>query len=133
MRDRNFKIIVKLNALLFSIQHPQEKQPFYLTEEERRTLIAEGLPVPTGLPLTKVLTTQGCVFTSKVRSQSLNLGAQDKICCCQSRGLGRTREWSELWKLRGGVQGKRFSMRHWSNTQSNGIQYMMYIYVIMSL
>ncbi|XP_078359167.1 cyclic AMP-responsive element-binding protein 3-like protein 1 isoform X2 [Oculina patagonica] len=36
------------------IQHPQEKQPFYLTEEERRTLIAEGLPVPTGLPLTKV-------------------------------------------------------------------------------
>ena len=38
------------------MQHPQEKQPFYLTEEERRTLIAEGLPVPTGLPLTKVLT-----------------------------------------------------------------------------
>ncbi|KAJ7330180.1 extracellular matrix constituent secretion [Desmophyllum pertusum] len=36
------------------IQHPQEKQPFYLTEEERRTLVAEGLPVPTGLPLTKV-------------------------------------------------------------------------------
>lgn len=31
-----------------------EKQPFYLTEEEKRTLIAEGLPVPTGLPLTKV-------------------------------------------------------------------------------
>ncbi|CAH3147328.1 unnamed protein product [Porites lobata] len=36
------------------IQHHQEKQPFYLTEEERRTLVAEGLPVPTGLPLTKV-------------------------------------------------------------------------------
>lgn len=36
------------------IQHSQEKQPFYLTDEERRTLIAEGLPVPTGLPLTKV-------------------------------------------------------------------------------
>lgn len=36
------------------IQHPQEKQPFYLTDEERRTLIAEGLPVPTGLPLTKI-------------------------------------------------------------------------------
>ncbi|XP_020909945.1 cyclic AMP-responsive element-binding protein 3-like protein 2 isoform X2 [Exaiptasia diaphana] len=32
----------------------QDKQPFYLTEEERRTLIAEGLPVPAGLPLTKV-------------------------------------------------------------------------------
>ena len=51
------------------MQHPQEKQPFYLTEEERRTLVAEGLPVPTGLPLTKVFTTQGCVF-HKVRSPS---------------------------------------------------------------
>ncbi|XP_029199601.2 cyclic AMP-responsive element-binding protein 3-like protein 2 isoform X2 [Acropora millepora] len=36
------------------IQRPQEKQPFYLTEEERRTLVAEGLPVPSSLPLTKV-------------------------------------------------------------------------------
>ncbi|XP_068710045.1 cyclic AMP-responsive element-binding protein 3-like protein 1 isoform X1 [Montipora foliosa] len=36
------------------IQLPQDKQPFYLTEEERRTLVAEGLPVPTSLPLTKV-------------------------------------------------------------------------------
>lgn len=41
-------------SCLVCLQHPQEKQPFYLTEEERRTLIAEGLPVPTGLPLTKV-------------------------------------------------------------------------------
>ncbi|XP_001630366.2 cyclic AMP-responsive element-binding protein 3-like protein 2 isoform X2 [Nematostella vectensis] len=32
----------------------QEKQPFFLTDEERRTLISEGLPVPSGLPLTKV-------------------------------------------------------------------------------
>ncbi|XP_031570697.1 uncharacterized protein LOC116305018 isoform X2 [Actinia tenebrosa] len=33
---------------------PQDKQPFFLTEEERRTLVSEGLPVPAGLPLTKV-------------------------------------------------------------------------------
>jgi len=46
----------KSEFLAFLQQHPQEKQPFYLTEEERRTLIAEGLPVPTGLPLTKVYT-----------------------------------------------------------------------------
>ena len=109
MRGLNFKIIVKLNVLPFSMQHPQEKQPFYLTEEERRTLIAEGLPVPTGLPLTKVLTTQGCVFTTNVRSPSHNF---------RSPGLGRlgkTKGWNELWKLRGGLWGKRFSRRHWSN------------------
>ena len=67
------------------MQHPQEKQPFYLTEEERRTLIAEGLPVPTGLPLTKVLTSQGCVFT-KLGAQATILGARDTICCGQTRG-----------------------------------------------
>lgn len=34
--------------------HTQHKQPFNLSEEEKRTLVAEGLPVPTGLPLTKL-------------------------------------------------------------------------------
>lgn len=33
---------------------PHERQPFYLSEEEKRTLIIEGLPVPTGLPLNKM-------------------------------------------------------------------------------
>lgn len=32
---------------------PHERQPFYLSEEEKRTLIMEGLPVPQGLPLNK--------------------------------------------------------------------------------
>lgn len=85
MKGLNIEIIVKLNVLVFSTQHPQEKQPFYLTEEERRTLIAEGLPVPTGLPLTKVLTTQGCVFT-KLGAQATILGVTATICCGQSSG-----------------------------------------------
>lgn len=33
---------------------PHERQPFYLSEEEKRTLIIEGLPVPTSLPLNKM-------------------------------------------------------------------------------
>jgi len=45
------------DIFLLACHQPQDKQPFYLTEEERRTLIAEGLPVPAGLPLTKVLFT----------------------------------------------------------------------------
>ncbi|XP_065053280.1 uncharacterized protein LOC135682341 isoform X2 [Rhopilema esculentum] len=35
-------------------EKPLERQPFYLSEEERRTLITEGLPVPVGYPLSKV-------------------------------------------------------------------------------
>ena len=33
---------------------PQNRQPFFLSEEEKRTLITEGLPIPAGYPLTKV-------------------------------------------------------------------------------
>ena len=31
----------------------QSRQPFFLSEEEKRTLITEGLPIPAGYPLTK--------------------------------------------------------------------------------
>lgn len=34
-------------------QPPHERQPFYLSEEEKRTLVMEGLPVPQALPLNK--------------------------------------------------------------------------------
>lgn len=35
------------------MQKLQGSGPLMLTEEERRTLVAEGYPVPTKLPLTK--------------------------------------------------------------------------------
>lgn len=35
------------------MQKLQGSGPLILTEEERRTLVAEGYPVPTKLPLTK--------------------------------------------------------------------------------
>lgn len=42
---------------LETLQHvdipPSERQPFFLSPEERRTLLVEGLPVPSGLPLSK--------------------------------------------------------------------------------
>lgn len=41
------------DALQYIDVPPQERHPFYLSYEERKTLIIEGLPVPTGLPLTK--------------------------------------------------------------------------------
>merc|ERR1712189_155215 len=31
----------------------KDRVPFYLSEEERRTLITEGLPIPTATPLSK--------------------------------------------------------------------------------
>jgi len=33
---------------------PHERQPFYLSEEEKRTLLIEGLPIPARLPLNKM-------------------------------------------------------------------------------
>lgn len=56
INDLLLLVMLFSNSFLFCLKHHQEKQPFYLTEEERRTLVAEGLPVPTGLPLTKVCT-----------------------------------------------------------------------------
>lgn len=38
---------------VFAAQKLQGSGPLILTEEERRTLVAEGYPVPTKLPLTK--------------------------------------------------------------------------------
>lgn len=34
-------------------EQAQLRQPFFLSEEEKRTLITEGLPIPAGYPLTK--------------------------------------------------------------------------------
>lgn len=43
-----------LDTILHVDVPPHERQPFFLSPEERRTLIAEGLPIPVGLPLTKI-------------------------------------------------------------------------------
>lgn len=39
--------------LCFIVQKLQGSGPLLLTEEEKRTLVAEGYPVPNKLPLTK--------------------------------------------------------------------------------
>lgn len=63
-----------------------------LTEEERRTLVAEGYPVPTKLPLTKAeekaLKKIRRKIKNKVEVQEIGLGSLlkcmfiDKICVC---------------------------------------------------
>lgn len=48
------KHLPKINTnLCVCVQKLQGSGPLILTEEERRTLVAEGYPVPTKLPLTK--------------------------------------------------------------------------------
>ena len=44
--------VCKITAL-FSQRFTQAHGPLILTEEEKRTLVAEGYPVPTKLPLSK--------------------------------------------------------------------------------
>lgn len=50
----NFFWVLTVGFLFcFCVQKLQGSGPLMLTEEERRTLVAEGYPVPTKLPLTK--------------------------------------------------------------------------------
>lgn len=43
----------KLSIVSLTVQKLQGSGPLMLTEEEKRTLVAEGYPVPNKLPLTK--------------------------------------------------------------------------------
>ena len=49
----HFLCVVTFDCLCVWVQKLQGSGPLMLTEEERRTLVAEGYPVPTKLPLTK--------------------------------------------------------------------------------
>lgn len=63
--------VVHLHNGVPSYQHFMRRHQVNLTEEEKETLKAEGLPIPTTLPLTKVMgvvlcldriTTDTCMF-----------------------------------------------------------------------
>ena len=53
------------------LQHFMRSQQVSLTEEEKETLRAEGLPIPTTLPLTKVCLV--CISTCYVLTESINM------------------------------------------------------------
>nr|XP_023672856.1 cyclic AMP-responsive element-binding protein 3-like protein 1 [Paramormyrops kingsleyae] len=76
--------------------------PLVLTEEEKRTLIAEGYPVPNKLPLTKTeekaLKRVRRKIKNKISAQESRRKKKEYVECLEKKVETYTSENSELWK-----------------------------------
>ncbi|XP_031409390.1 cyclic AMP-responsive element-binding protein 3-like protein 1 isoform X2 [Meleagris gallopavo] len=76
--------------------------PLLLTEEEKRTLIAEGYPIPTKLPLTKAeekaLKRVRRKIKNKISAQESRRKKKEYVECLEKKVETYTTENNELWK-----------------------------------
>ncbi|KTF73793.1 hypothetical protein cypCar_00032936, partial [Cyprinus carpio] len=76
--------------------------PLMLTEEEKRTLIAEGYPVPNKLPLTKTeekaLKRVRRKIKNKISAQESRRKKKEYVECLEKKVENYTSENNELWK-----------------------------------
>ncbi|XP_063464490.1 cyclic AMP-responsive element-binding protein 3-like protein 1 isoform X3 [Pan paniscus] len=76
--------------------------PLLLTEEEKRTLIAEGYPIPTKLPLTKAeekaLKRVRRKIKNKISAQESRRKKKEYVECLEKKVETFTSENNELWK-----------------------------------
>ncbi|KAG8431236.1 hypothetical protein GDO86_019204 [Hymenochirus boettgeri] len=76
--------------------------PLMLTEEERRTLVAEGYPIPTKLPLTKTeekaLKRVRRKIKNKISAQESRRKKKEYVECLEKKVETFTSQNSELWK-----------------------------------
>ncbi|XP_076970658.1 cyclic AMP-responsive element-binding protein 3-like protein 1 isoform X2 [Tamandua tetradactyla] len=76
--------------------------PLLLTEEEKRTLVAEGYPVPTKLPLTKAeekaLKRVRRKIKNKISAQESRRKKKEYVECLEKKVETFTSENNELWK-----------------------------------
>ncbi|KAM8940320.1 cyclic AMP-responsive element-binding protein 3-like protein 1 isoform 2-T2 [Pelodytes ibericus] len=76
--------------------------PLMLTEEERRTLVAEGYPIPTKLPLTKTeekaLKRVRRKIKNKISAQESRRKKKEYVECLEKKVESFTSQNSELWK-----------------------------------
>ncbi|XP_059578796.1 cyclic AMP-responsive element-binding protein 3-like protein 1 isoform X2 [Alligator mississippiensis] len=76
--------------------------PLLLTEEEKRTLIAEGYPIPTKLPLTKAeekaLKRVRRKIKNKISAQESRRKKKEYVECLEKKVETYTSENNELWK-----------------------------------
>lgn len=103
---------VEPRAVWFVTRHgymscfPQKLQgtsgPLLLTEEEKRTLIAEGYPIPTKLPLTKAeekaLKRVRRKIKNKISAQESRRKKKEYVECLEKKVETFTSENNELWK-----------------------------------
>ncbi|XP_068844513.1 cyclic AMP-responsive element-binding protein 3-like protein 1 isoform X3 [Capricornis sumatraensis] len=76
--------------------------PLLLTEEEKRTLVAEGYPIPTKLPLTKAeekaLKRVRRKIKNKISAQESRRKKKEYVECLEKKVETFTSENNELWK-----------------------------------
>ncbi|XP_075423631.1 cyclic AMP-responsive element-binding protein 3-like protein 1 isoform X3 [Ascaphus truei] len=76
--------------------------PLMLTEEERRTLVAEGYPIPNKLPLTKTeekaLKRVRRKIKNKISAQESRRKKKEYVECLEKKVESFTSQNSELWK-----------------------------------
>ncbi|KAM8903786.1 cyclic AMP-responsive element-binding protein 3-like protein 1 isoform 2-T2 [Spinachia spinachia] len=92
---------ISSSPLLTAPHKLQGSGPLLLTEEEKRTLVAEGYPVPNKLPLTKseekALKRVRRKIKNKISAQESRRKKKEYVECLEKRVDGYTSENSDLW------------------------------------
>ncbi|XP_037323203.2 cyclic AMP-responsive element-binding protein 3-like protein 1 isoform X2 [Pungitius pungitius] len=92
---------ISSSPLLTAPHKLQGSGPLLLTEEEKRTLVAEGYPVPNKLPLTKseekALKRVRRKIKNKISAQESRRKKKEYVECLEKKVEGYTSENSDLW------------------------------------
>ncbi|XP_028998484.1 cyclic AMP-responsive element-binding protein 3-like protein 1 isoform X2 [Betta splendens] len=93
---------ISSSPLLTAPHKLQGSGPLMLTEEEKRTLVAEGYPVPNKLPLTKseekALKRVRRKIKNKISAQESRRKKKEYVECLEKKVEGYTSENSDLWR-----------------------------------
>ncbi|KAM9820604.1 cyclic AMP-responsive element-binding protein 3-like protein 1 [Neosynchiropus ocellatus] len=93
---------ISSSPLLTAAHKLQGSGPLMLTEEEKRTLVAEGYPVPNKLPLTKseekALKRVRRKIKNKISAQESRRKKKEYVECLEKKVESYTSENSDLWR-----------------------------------
>ncbi|XP_030013405.1 cyclic AMP-responsive element-binding protein 3-like protein 1 isoform X3 [Sphaeramia orbicularis] len=93
---------ISSSPLLTAPHKLQGSGPLMLTEEEKRTLVAEGYPVPNKLPLTKseekALKRVRRKIKNKISAQESRRKKKEYVECLEKKVEGYTSENGDLWR-----------------------------------
>ncbi|XP_034029982.1 LOW QUALITY PROTEIN: cyclic AMP-responsive element-binding protein 3-like protein 1 [Thalassophryne amazonica] len=98
----SFSSAISSSPLLTAPHKLQGSGPLMLTEEEKRTLVAEGYPVPNKLPLTKseekALKRVRRKIKNKISAQESRRKKKEYVECLEKKVESYTSENSDLWR-----------------------------------
>ncbi|XP_068165135.1 cyclic AMP-responsive element-binding protein 3-like protein 1 isoform X2 [Antennarius striatus] len=102
MSSSSSSLAISSSPLLTAPHKLQGSGPLMLTEEEKRTLVAEGYPVPNKLPLTKseekALKRIRRKIKNKISAQESRRKKKEYVECLEKKVESYTSENSDLWR-----------------------------------